>query len=119
MPDVLRETFVKSIDEALAAGPDLVGEFPGFEPYPLIRLDDWIQTRILEAVVHSLDITDVLQRDQVTTPAGRSMAADLLDALAERTTLVERPGDLGDDLGWIRAASGRSAHSDSRLPLLR
>ncbi len=36
------------------------------------------------------------------------------------TTMVEdrSPGDLGHDLAWVRAASGRTPHADPRLPLL-
>jgi len=29
-----------------------------------------------------------------------------------------RPADLGDDLTFIRAASGRGEHPDPRLPLI-
>ncbi len=52
MPGVLRATFATAVRAARSTSPDAVGEFPGFEPYPLIRLDDRISGRIVEAVVH-------------------------------------------------------------------
>ena len=47
------------------------------------------------------------------------MTAAILDELLARRTVAGRPPDLGDDLAWVRAASGRGpAHPDPRLPLI-
>jgi hypothetical protein len=114
MPGVLTETFTKTIEESRAAGPDKVGS--GY--YALMRLDEFVASRIVEAVVHGLDLSDALGRPPMATPAGIAATAAILDELLARRTVPGRPADLADDLAWIRAASGRAEHSDPRLPLI-
>jgi hypothetical protein len=114
MPGVLTETFTKTIEESRAAGPDKVGS--GY--YALMRLDEFVASRIVEAVVHGLDLTDTLGLPPMATPAGITATAAILDELLARRTVPGRPADLADDLTWIRAASGRAEHPDPRLPLI-
>ena len=114
MPDVLHETFSKTIDEARKSPPELVG--PGY--YALMRVDEFVPSRVVEAVVHGMDLTDALGRGSIATPAGIAGTAAILDDLLARRTVAGRPGDLSDDLAWIRAASGRGEHADPRLPLI-
>ncbi|HEX6673715.1 MAG TPA: maleylpyruvate isomerase N-terminal domain-containing protein [Actinomycetes bacterium] len=114
MPDVLHETFSKTIQEARATAPDTVGS--GY--YALMRLDEFVPSRVVEAVVHGFDLTDGLGRDSIATPAGIATAAAILDELLARRTVAGRPADLADDLAWVRAASGRAEHPDPRLPLI-
>jgi hypothetical protein len=114
----LGTTFSASLREARVKAPDAIGEFPGFEPYPLIRMDDWITTRIVEAVVHGMDLTDALHRPVAATTAGVTHTAALFDNLLARRADPGRPDDLGDDLAWVRAAAGRDKHIDARLPLI-
>jgi hypothetical protein len=114
MPDVLHETFSKTIQEARATPPDTVGS--GY--YALMRLDEFVPSRVVEAVVHGFDLTDAVGRDTIATPAGVAISAAILDELLARRTVAGRPADLGDDLAWVRAASGRAGHPDPRLPLI-
>ena len=114
MPSVLTETFTKTIEESRAAGPDKVGS--GY--YALMRLDEFVASRIVEAVVHGLDLSDALGRPPMATSAGIAATAAILDELLARRTVPGRPADLAEDLAWIRAASGRAEHSDPRLPLI-
>ena len=114
MPGVLQETFSKTIKGARASAPDTIGS--GY--YALMRLDEFVTSRIVEAVVHGLDLTDALGRDPIATPAGITETAQILDELLARRTVAGRPADLADDWDWIRAASGRSEHPDPRLPLI-
>jgi hypothetical protein len=116
LPDVLGATFAKTVDGARAMAPDTVG--PGY--YALMRLDEFVASRVVEAVVHGLDLTDALGREPMCTPAGVAATAAILDELLARKTVPGRPADLaGDDLAWVRAASGRGpAHPDPRLPLI-
>jgi hypothetical protein len=116
MPDKLRDTFAKTVDGARSMAPDTVG--PGY--YALMRLDEFVASRVVEAVVHGLDLTDALGRQPMATPEGLAVTATILDELLARRTVAGRPPDLaGDDLAWVRAASGRGpAHPDPRLPLI-
>jgi len=114
MPDVLHETFSKTIEEARRSRPDLVG--PGY--YALMRVDEFIPSRVVEAVVHGMDLTDALGHQSIATPAGIAITAAILDDLLARRTVAGRPSDLKDDLAWVRAASGRGEHPDPRLPII-
>jgi hypothetical protein len=114
MPGVLHETFSKTVKGARNSAPDTIGS--GY--YALMRLDEFVTSRIVEAVVHGLDLTDALGRDPIATRAGITETAQILDELLARRTVAGRPADLSDDWEWIRAASGRSEHPDPRLPLI-
>lgn len=114
MPDVLHETFSKTIAEARANPADTVG--PGY--YALMRLDEFVTSRVVEAVVHGLDLTDALGIDELASEDAVSIAADVLDDLLARRTVPGRPADLSDNRAWVRAASGRAEHTDPRLPLI-
>ena len=114
MLDVLHETFTKTVQESRSMPPDTVG--PGY--YALMRLDEFVPSRVVEAVVHGMDVTDALGRPGIATPEGIAIAAGILDELMARRTVAGRPEDLADDLAWIRAASGRAEHPDPRLPVI-
>ena len=114
MPDVLHETFSRTVEEARASAPGTVGS--GY--YALMRIDEFVTSRMVEAVVHGMDLTDALGRDSIATPDGIAVTAGILDDLLGRRTVAGRPPDLTDDLAWIRAASGRGPHPDPRLPLI-
>jgi Mycothiol maleylpyruvate isomerase N-terminal domain len=115
MPDVLHETFTKTIQGARTMAPDTVG--PGY--YALMRLEEFVASRVVEAVVHGLDLTDAIGHESIATSEGVAVTAGILDDLLARKTVSGRPADLvGDDLAWVRAASGRAEHPDPRLPLI-
>lgn len=115
MVGVLEETFGKTIEESRATPPGTVGS--GY--YAPMRLDEFVPSRVVEAVVHGLDLTDALGWDPIATPQGIALTAEILDELLARRTVPGRPADLGDDLDWVRAASGRGIdHPDVRLPLI-
>jgi hypothetical protein len=114
MPDVLHETFSKTIEESLATPPETVGS--GY--YALMQLGEFVPSRVVEAVVHGFDLTDALGRDTIATPQGIALTAAILDDLLARRTVAGRPDDLAEDLAWVRAASGRAEHDDPRLPLI-
>jgi hypothetical protein len=114
MPDVLHETFSATIEESRGTDPGAVGS--GY--YALMRLDEFVPSRVVEAVVHGIDLTDALGRPSIATADGLAMTAGILDELLARRTVAGRPADLADDMAWVRAASGRAPHSDPRLPLI-
>jgi len=115
MPEVLAATFAKTVEGARSMAPDTVG--PGY--YAPMRLDEFVASRVVEAVVHGLDLTDALGRAPMCTPEGVALTAAILDDLLARKTVAGRPPDLADDLAWVRAGSGRGPeHPDPRLPLI-
>jgi hypothetical protein len=114
MPGVLQETFSKTVAEARAVPADTVG--PGY--FAPMRVDEFVASRIVEAVVHGIDLTQALGRDSVATADGIAATAAILDDLLARRTIPGRPAELADDLRWILAASGRAESSDNRLPLI-
>jgi hypothetical protein len=114
MPGVLQHTFSKTIEESRATPPESIGS--GY--YALMQLGEFVPSRIVEAVVHGLDLTNALGRDSIATPAGIAATAAILDELLARRTVAGRPADLRDDMAWVKAASGRMEHPDPRLPLI-
>jgi uncharacterized protein (TIGR03083 family) len=109
-----RSTFSRSLDGIRATDRSAIGS--GF--FALMTLEEWVPTRVVEAVVHGMDVTDALDRPTVATPEGIALTAGILDELLARRTVAGRPADLGDDEAWVRAASGRREHPDPRLPLI-
>jgi hypothetical protein len=114
MADVLHETFSRTVQESRATPPETIG--PGY--YALMRLDEFVPSRVVEAVVHGFDVTDAVGGPSIATPEGVAIAAAIMDDLLARRTVAGRPADLADDLAWVRAASGRAEHPDPRLPLI-
>jgi Mycothiol maleylpyruvate isomerase N-terminal domain len=114
MPGVPHETFSKTVAEARAVPASTVG--PGY--FAPMRVDEFVASRIVEAVVHGIDLTQTLGREPIATAEGIAATAAILDDLLARRTIPGRPPQLPDDLGWILAASGRAKSSDSRLPLI-
>jgi hypothetical protein len=112
MPGVLAETFAKTITEARAVPASLVG--PGY--FAPMQVDEFAASRIVEAVVHGIDLAQALGSPYFATPGGIAMTAAILDDLLARRATGRRPGQLSDDMDWILAASGRAESSDNRLP---
>jgi uncharacterized protein (TIGR03083 family) len=114
MPAVLAETFARTIEDCLSVPADTVG--PGY--FAPMRVDEFAASRIVEAVVHGLDLTIALGREPVASDQGIAATAAILDDLLARRTVGRRPADLTDGLAWVLAASGRADHPDNRLPLI-
>ena len=66
MPDVLAETFGKTIEECRSVAASTVG--PGY--FAPMRVDEFAASRIVEAVVHGLDLTQALGREPAASPPG-------------------------------------------------
>ena len=112
--DRVVKTFEQTIRQCRASAPELVG--PGY--FAPMRLDEFVASRIVEAVVHGIDVTQALGRSPVAGPGAVAFTASILDDLLARRTVGTRPPDLADDLAWVHAASGRADHADNRLPLI-
>jgi uncharacterized protein (TIGR03083 family) len=108
-----QSTFARSLNGIREHDRAVIGS--GF--FALMTLEEWVPTRVVEAVVHGIDVTDALGRPSVATAEGIALTARILDELLARRTVAGRPADLTDDEAWVRAASGRRDHADPRLPL--
>jgi len=114
MPGTLAETFTKTVAEARAVPASLVG--PGY--FAPMRADEFVASRIVEAVVHGIDLAQALGSPYFASADGIAVTAAILDDLLARRTTGRRPAALSDDLNWILAASGRAPSDDNRLPLI-
>jgi hypothetical protein len=114
LSDKLSETFRATVAGARDHAADTVGS--GY--FALMRLDEWIPSRTVEAVVHGIDLTDAVAAPPISTAGGVATTTAILDELLARRTVAGRPADLSDDLRFIRAASGRATNPDPRLPLV-
>ena len=114
MPGVLAETFTKTVAEAREVPASLVG--PGY--FAPMRADEFVASRIVEAVVHGIDLAQALGSPYFASADGIAVTAAILDDLLARRTTGRRPDALSDDLNWILAASGRAPSDDNRLPLI-
>jgi hypothetical protein len=82
-----------------------------------MKLRDMIVTRVVEAVVHGLDLADALGRAPHATDRATAITAATMDELLTRSAYPGRPADLQDDLTFVRVAAGRQEHPDPRFPL--
>lgn len=113
--DAVRQTFKDVVEAIRTTPPDTIG--PAF--FAPMTLREFVPTRVVETVVHGLDLTDALGRPPLPMPKGTPIAAEILDEVLARVKLAGRPADLvGDDLAFIRAASGRGEHPDPRFPVV-
>jgi pimeloyl-ACP methyl ester carboxylesterase len=98
MAAVLAGTFTRTIEGARANPPGLVGS--GY--YALMRLGEFVPSRVVEAVVHGMDLTDALGQGPIATPEGVAMTAAIFDELLARRTVpgrIARPIVLGHSMG--------------------
>jgi uncharacterized protein (TIGR03083 family) len=79
-----------------------------------IRLDEYMATRVLEMVVHHMDLRAALDLPPASAIAAERMTMRLLEGLLG----APRPRNLGRDR-FIRAATGRTGVDDPRFPVLR
>jgi len=113
-PGVLVQRFTEgwqaSATRAGALGPDhLLATLRG----PM-RLDEYLATRVLELVVHHLDLRAALDQPPAGTPRAERLTMQLLESLLGGP----RPRNFGRQR-FVRAATGRLAVDDPRFPVLR
>lgn len=79
-----------------------------------MQLDEYVATRVVELVVHHVDLRAALD----LPPSPTATAGALTLAVLEGLLGSPRPRNMGRDR-FIRAATGRIASDDPRLPVLR
>ena len=57
-----------------------------------MRLDEFVTSRVVEAVVHGLDLTEALGLDDLASDDAVTIAADILDDLLAHRTVQAGPG---------------------------
>lgn len=80
----------------------------------VMRLDEYLATRVVEVVVHHLDLRRALELPPAATPDASRMTMEVLEALFGSP----RPRNLGRER-FILTATGRIASEDRRFPVLR
>ena len=78
-----------------------------------MHLGDYLSTRVLEIVVHHMDLRMALDLPPIATPAAARMTMEILEALLGEP----RPRNLGRTR-FILAATGRIQTDDPRFPVL-
>lgn len=78
-----------------------------------MRLDEYTATRVLEMVIHHLDVRATLDQPPVSTPAAARMTMSILEALLGES----RPRNMGRTR-FLLAATGRLETDDPRFPVL-
>ncbi len=79
-----------------------------------MRLDDYTATRVLELVVHHMDLRRALDLPPAPTPAAGLLTMRLLEGLLGSP----RPHNLGRTR-FILTATGRIPSDDPRFPVLQ
>src|SRR5579859_4248848 len=87
MPAVVAVSFAKTVSEARAVPASLVG--PGY--FAPMRVDEFVASRIVEAVVHGIDLAQALAVPYFATADGTAATAVILDDLLARRTTGRRP----------------------------
>lgn len=109
MPAAFSETWRRAAERASLLAPDhLMASLRG----PM-RLDEYLATRVVELVVHHLDVRAALDLPPGTSPAAGRLVVDVL----ERLLGDSRPRNLGRDR-FMLVATGRLRSDDPRFPLL-
>jgi uncharacterized protein (TIGR03083 family) len=110
IPTAFREAWRTSAAKAADLGPDaLMKTLRG----PM-RVREYLATRVLEMVVHHMDVRSALDLPQASTPDAARLVMELLEGLLGEP----RPRNLGRTR-FIQVATGRVASDDGRFPVLR
>ncbi len=111
----LGETVETTIRLARETPPDHVG----VAFFGNMRLDDVLPTRVLEAAVHGLDLSDALGMTPHLTSEALAVTAHLMDEVFYHRHAGVRLPDLEDSLVFVEIACGRRTYDDARFPFFR
>lgn len=80
----------------------------------VMRVDDYLATRLLEVVVHHIDVRAALDLPPAPTPDAGRLAMELLEGMLGSP----RPRNLGR-VRFLLTATGRLPSDDGRFPLIQ
>lgn len=110
LPAAFASGWRASVDRAATLSPEhVIATIRG----PM-RLDEYTATRVVEIVVHHMDLRMALDQPPGATPAAGRLAMDVLEGLLGSP----RPRNMGRTR-FILTATGRIASTDRRFPVLR
>ncbi len=105
------EMWPARLDAAEAADPSRSVRTFG----PVLRLDEFVKTRVLETAVHRLDLLHALGRERSLRPESAAVIVPVLEALLGSPL----PGELGwSDLEFVEAGTGRRAIGPAEAEIL-
>lgn len=110
LPDAFAAGHAATVQAAQEAGPDRVL----FTIMGAMRLDEYLATRVLEVVVHHMDLRAALDLPPVSDPDAARLVMHTLEGLLGGP----RPRNLGRTR-FIQVATGRLPSDDPRFPVLR
>lgn len=83
-------------------------------PFGAMHVQEYIATRVLEGVVHHMDVRRALDLSPDPDPDAAELVVELLEGLLDGP----RPRNLGRDR-FILVCTGRLPHDDPRFPVMR
>lgn len=113
-PAQLPAAFAAGHAATLAAARDAGPERVLFTVMGAMRADEYLATRVLEVVVHHMDLRAALDLPPASDPAAARLVMQILEGLLGGP----RPRNLGRTR-FIQVATGRLPSDDPRFPVLR
>lgn len=110
LPQTFAQAWRASAAKASGVEPDRLVS----TPRGIMRVDEFLATRVLELVVHHMDVRRALDLPPASTIEAERMTMHLLESLLGSP----KPRNFGRDR-FIRAATGRLAVDDPRFPVLQ
>jgi uncharacterized protein (TIGR03083 family) len=107
LPDV----FVKTLEKAEAVLKTIPPNTVILAAMGPIYVSEYIGTRVLELVVHGLDLQASLGLPFKSDPIATKVTVEILDGITPKI----RPADLSDDIDFIEATTGRKPYPGLKL----
>ena len=113
-PAQLPQAFTAGHAATMGAAEDVGPAHVLFTIMGAMRLDEYLATRVLEVVVHHMDLRAALDLPPSSDPAAARLVMQILEGLLGGP----RPRNLGRTR-FIQVATGRLPSDDPRFPVLR
>lgn len=112
-PEQVAEAFAEAWRSSVLRAESLPGEHVMATIFGAMHLQEYAATRVLEAVVHHMDLRRALDLPPDPDPAAADVTVEILQGLLGGP----RPRNLGRDR-FVLVATGRLPHDDPRFPVL-
>lgn len=112
-PEQVGQAFADVWRDSVAKGRAVDAHRVMATPFGAMHVQEYTATRVLEAVVHHLDLRRALDRPADPDPVAADIVTEILEGLLDGP----RPRNLGRER-FIMVATGRIPHDDPRFPVL-